>query len=159
MIERKCLNKKISLIHGLPPSKIVEVFAEKSYNFTDSPPQWIVEHDPELVTQYYEFNSSIPPFDDIRVRQAFNYAIDKEKILLNTLKNQGAIGSKGITPNVQLFNKYDFSEIKGYDYNPELAKNYLLKLDILTGKGSQMFGRIKPRWKHIYWLRKKFNIS
>ena len=127
--------KKISLIHGLPPSKIVEVFAEKSYNFTDSPPQWIVEHDPELVTQYYEFNSSIPPFDDIRVRQAFNYAIDKEKILLNTLKNQGAIGSKGITPNVQLFNKYDFSEIKGYDYNPELAKKLFAEAGYPNGKG------------------------
>jgi ABC-type transport system substrate-binding protein len=119
----------------LPPTKIVEVFAEQSYNFTESPPQWIVEHDPELVTQYYEFNSLIPPFNDIRVRKAFNYAIDKEKILLNTLNNQGAVGSKGITPNVQLFNKYDFNKIQGYEFNPELAKKLFTEAGYPNGKG------------------------
>ena len=126
--------KKLSLIHGLPPTKIVEVFAEKSYNFTETPPQWIVEHDPELVTQYYEFNSLIPPFNDIRVRKAFNYAINKDKILRNTLNNQGAVGSKGITPNVQLFNKYDFNKINGYEYNPELAKKLFAEAGYPNGK-------------------------
>ncbi len=127
--------EELSIIHGLPPSKIAEVYAENKNNFNNWPPKWYANHAPELVTQYYEFNSQIPPFNDIRVRKAFNYAINKKKIVEDKLFNQGAVGTKGITPKVQLFNKYDFNKINGYEYNPELAKKLFAEAGYPNGKG------------------------
>ena len=125
---------KLSILHGLPPSKIAEVFAENKANFTNRPPKTFLRSDPELVTQFYEFNSQIAPFNDIRVRKAFNYAINKKKLISNTLNKQGAVGSKGITPDVPLFKKYDFGRIKGYEYDPELARELLAEAGYPNGK-------------------------
>jgi peptide/nickel transport system substrate-binding protein len=128
-------SKDLSIIYGLPPNKIAEVFSENSANFTNRPPKTYVNQEHELVTQYYEFNSSKSPFDNINVRKAFNYAIDKKKIISSTLNGQGALGDKGITPEVMLFKKYDYSRINGYQFDPGKARRLLADAGYPNGKG------------------------
>ena len=37
---------------------------------------------PELANEYYQINTTQPPMDDVRVRKAFNMAIDKVALAL-----------------------------------------------------------------------------
>ena len=41
---------------------------------------------PELSLYYIGFNCTVPPFDDAKVRQAFSYAVDKERLATLTSK-------------------------------------------------------------------------
>ena len=43
---------------------------------------------PNLCTYYYGFNTTKPPFDNVKVRQAFSYAIDRQKLIDTVLKGR-----------------------------------------------------------------------
>ncbi len=73
---------------------------------------------------YYYFiglNHENEIFKDKRVRQALNYAVDKEEIINKVLKGQGRICSGTIYPNSWAYNP----NIKPYPYNPEKALRLL----------------------------------
>ncbi len=53
---------------------------------------------PYMGTYYYEFNVSKPPFNDVRVRKALSYAINREA-LTNYVLGQGQIPSYTLTTN------------------------------------------------------------
>lgn len=127
--------KDVDVLHGLPTTKIAEVVADNIANFKNKPPKTILVREPEMVSQYYEFNLQVPPFDNVKVRQALNYAVNREKLINNVLNGQGTIGNKGITPRIRPFKDYDFESIKGYEYNPELAKKLLAEAGYPNGKG------------------------
>ncbi|MBC8281407.1 MAG: hypothetical protein H8E48_11510 [Chloroflexi bacterium] len=52
---------------------------------------------PQFDVDYFGFNTSEPPFDDIKVRQAFNYAIDRDT-LATTLLQDLVVPAAGILP-------------------------------------------------------------
>lgn len=137
---------KISIINGLPTSRITEMLEGRISDFNAQPPLMVLYNNPLLTTQYYFFNMNEPRFQDVRVRQAFNYAIDRKRLADNVLRNQYyEYGIYGITPPISsVFKGYDFSEIKkyGYDYNPELAKQLLAEAGYPDGKG---FGSVDLR--------------
>ena len=58
---------------------------------------------------------------DVRVRQALNYAVNKEAIASNLLAGKGKAATQGTTPSVLGYN----SAVKGYPYNPAKAKELL----------------------------------
>jgi oligopeptide transport system substrate-binding protein len=128
-------NNEISTIHGLPSTKIAEVVEQNIENFKNDPPKTILERQPELSSQFYEFILNKPPFDNVNVRKAFCYAIDRNKIVKEVLNDQGTPGFYGVTPKIPSFNSYDFSRIKGYDFNPELARQFLADAGYPGGKG------------------------
>ena len=65
-------------------------------------------------------NTSVAPFDDIRVRQAINYAIDKQKVLDIAYGGGEIIGTFMDRGNAYY---KDFADL--YPYNPEKAKSLL----------------------------------
>ena len=81
----------------------------------------LVEAPPSFSTNYIGMNSKEPPFDDPKVRQALNYAIDKEVISRDILAGL-VVPAKGILPPG--FPGYN-PELQGYDYDPELARQLL----------------------------------
>ena len=127
--------KDISFLYGLPTSKIAEVVADNIANFKNKPPQTILIREPEMITQFYEFNAQIPPFDNVKVRKALNYAVNRERLINNILNGQGTIGVKGITPNIKSFGDYNFNAIEGYGYDPELARQLLKEAGYPNGEG------------------------
>jgi len=78
----------------------------------------------EFLNIYYmgfNFSKEDLPFNDRRVRQSLNYAVDNNELIKETESGLGTV-SRGIFPPG--FSVYD-SSIKGYDYNPHKSKELL----------------------------------
>jgi peptide/nickel transport system substrate-binding protein len=69
---------------------------------------------------YVAINHTRPPFDDVKVRQALNYAVDKEAIIQAVLYGKGQVAQSGL-PRMRFWNE----EIEPYPYDPEKAKQLL----------------------------------
>lgn len=140
-------NKEIDLIVGLPSDRITEIFEQKFKDFNAKPAKLVLRDNPLLNTSVYLFNMKDPRFQNPKVRQAFNYAIDKEKIGSKILGHQyNEMGYYGVVPYVSsIFKGYDFAKIKsqGYTYNPEKAKQLLAEAGFPNGKG---FGTLDLRF-------------
>ena len=76
---------------------------------------------PAFNTSYVGMNVNEPPLDDPKVRQALNYAANKEAINMAEL-NDLMVPAMGIIPPG--FPSYN-PDIRGYEYNPEKAKQLL----------------------------------
>jgi len=127
-------NGKIDLINTLPSLRVKDVVEKNIKEFVSHPPKSLLQREPEMLSQYYVFNTQQKPFDNVKVRQAINYAIDKDKLVDNVLQGQ-AIGAAihGITPNT--FTGYDIKNIKGYTLNIDTAKKLLAEAGYPNGKG------------------------
>ncbi|WP_350344629.1 ABC transporter substrate-binding protein [Proteinivorax tanatarense] len=80
----------------------------------------------------------IPEFQDLEVRQAFAYGIDREEILERVGRGAGVVGSMGYLPvDHVMYN----DNVKKYQYDPDKALKLLddknLELDLVIGDGTQ----------------------
>ncbi len=95
----------------VPPPDSVEQLRAQGYNV-------LLKEYPHVIT--YQLNLSKPPLDNVKVRQALNYAMDRDglvQLLNGVAKPAGQYGSSG-----QAY--YDPSW-PGYTYDPEKAKALL----------------------------------
>ncbi len=76
---------------------------------------------PWLSLLYIGFNTQRKPFDDKRVRQAFNYAVNKEAIVQEITKSDALTATGALPPGMP---GYD-ADLQGYSYNPDKAKQLL----------------------------------
>jgi oligopeptide transport system substrate-binding protein len=79
-----------------------------------------LEKQPQVSTNYIAINTTVKPFDNVQVRQALNYAIDKQHII-QLLNGRGTVANQVLPPAMP---GYDQS-YTGYDYNPDKAKTML----------------------------------
>jgi ABC-type transport system substrate-binding protein len=80
----------------------------------------LVKKNITVTTRYLGMNCEMPPFNDVRVRQAFNYAIDKRK--LTPLLNGRAMVARGVLPpSLPGFDP----NLAGYPYDPDKARRLL----------------------------------
>ncbi len=87
---------------------------------------------PAMLTWYFDFNNVKVPFNNADVRRAFNYAIDREKIVRFVLQNSPyAPAVHGLVPPV--FKGYPVESIKGYEFNPAEAKRLLAQAGFPEG--------------------------
>jgi len=77
-------------------------------------------HNVTVTTDYLGMNCQMAPFDDLRVRQAFNYAVNKEK-LLALLNGRGVVARGVLPPGLPGYTP----DVKGYPYDPEKARQLL----------------------------------
>jgi oligopeptide transport system substrate-binding protein len=140
-------NHDIDIITGLPPGRITMMLEGRIKDFNSSPPVFIMRNNPILMTNYYFFDMTDPRFADVKVRQAFNYAVDKEKLGREVLRNQYyELGYYGIVPPIaSTFRGYDFSGVRtaSYGFDPEKARKLLSEAGYPNGKG---FGSITLRY-------------
>jgi len=123
----------IHLIFGLPSESISEMVEAQIADFSSKNPKYFLHRSPELSTQIYEFNINREPFDNVKVRQAFSYAIDREKIISDVLHTEAfGPGICGFTPP-GIFG-YDITEIKGYIFSPDKARKLLAEAGYADGK-------------------------
>lgn len=84
---------------------------------------------PAYATYFYLFNVQKPPFDNVDVRKAFSYAIDKNLITQRITKNGEAIAN-ALSPISEAYKPPQMQE-----YNPQLAREHLAKAGFPGGKG------------------------
>ncbi len=71
--------------------------------------------------KWMEMNVTLPLFDDVRVRQALNYAVDKGHIIDNVYAGQAVALPGPLSP----FNSFVNRALEPYPYDPEKALNLL----------------------------------
>jgi len=78
---------------------------------------------------YIGLNIFEKPFDDVKVRQALNYAIDRQLIIDSLLKGEGKAQASAICPRTF---GYD-PNVEVYEYNPNKAKELLAEAGYPNG--------------------------
>jgi peptide/nickel transport system substrate-binding protein len=126
------IENDIMILYDVTENKVEELFVEFNDKFQTK--KFILDRKAILGTDCYEFNISKPPFNNLNVRKAFSYAINKKGILSNILGGQGQTGNKGVVPIVETFQNYNYDTINGYEYNPKLAKELLAKAGYPNGE-------------------------
>ena len=99
----------------------------------------LVKH-PSLNTEYLgilEDSSNIvvrqSPLRNIKVRQAINYGFDRKKMMLYLRNSVGIPAESGFVPAG--LPSFDTSVVKGYNYNPQKARQLLLDAGYKNGQG------------------------
>ncbi len=83
----------------------------------------------QLSIRYVGFNTQKPPFSDKRVRQAANYAVNKEEIVKYVFFG---VGKPAIGPIPEVLPAFN-GDVKRYEYNPEKAKALLAEAGYPNG--------------------------
>jgi len=87
-----------------------------------------LEKQPQVSTIYIAINTTTAPFDKPEVRQALNYAIDKQRII-QLLNGRGTVANQVLPPLMPGFDK----SYTGYEYNPDKAKALLTQAGFPNG--------------------------
>jgi oligopeptide transport system substrate-binding protein len=102
--------------------------------------KFILNSAPYLNTMYLGMlvDSSLPivkhsPLKILKIRQAINYAIDKQKMIKYLRNSLATPGNAGFIPAGMP--GFDAQKVKGYTYNPEKARELLAEAGFPNGRG------------------------
>jgi len=112
---------------GIPPAKFLEM--KKSPEF-----EGMIVDRQQLETSYVTLNTQVKPFDNVKVRQAVNMAINKDRIV-RIINGRATPASQVLPP---LMPGYD-QNYKGYAYDPEKAKALLAEAGFKDGFSTQIY--------------------
>jgi len=82
-----------------------------------------VESGPQNMVQLMALNNTVEPLNNAKVRQAINYAIDKDIIIRTVADGKGAKLGSNMSPAMKMYYKEGLE--KRYETNPEQAKKLL----------------------------------
>ncbi|UYZ14566.1 ABC transporter substrate-binding protein [Brevibacillus sp. WF146] len=102
----------VDIIRMVPPDMLAQL---------EGNPQLAVTSTPLLRVYYLAFDTRKKPFDDVRVRQAMNYAVDIDTIVKKVLGGKAVRTPAGVNPNHFGFD----AGIQPYPYDPAKAKALL----------------------------------
>ena len=85
-----------------------------------------------FATSYISFDLASPPFDNINVRKALQYAINRDEMTSTVLKDLAIPGKSLLPPGYPGYNEAITSQAV---YDPAKAKDYLAKAGYPDGKG------------------------
>ncbi|MBF0785154.1 ABC transporter substrate-binding protein [Muribacter muris] len=84
---------------------------------------------PGLNIGYLNFNVQKAPFNNVKVRQALSYAVNKQAIIDAVYQGSGQVAKNPIPPTMWSYNE----NTPDYDYNPEKAKALLKEAGFENG--------------------------
>lgn len=113
---------------------------------------------PFLATYFYRFNVTSPPFNDVRIRQAFSMSVDKQRIVDRITRASELPAPTFAPPGVA-----NYTSPEGLSYNPEKARKLLAqagypeghnfpRVNLLYNKGElneQIAIEIQAMWKEV----------
>jgi ABC-type transport system substrate-binding protein len=121
-------NGEVDLVgDGIPPAKFQEVMADPEQAAR-------VVQGGQLHTGYVTLNVTVPPFDDLRVRQAVNMAINKDRIV-QIINGRAVPASQPLPPSMPGYTQ----GYEGYAYDPEGAKALLAEAGFADGFETELY--------------------
>jgi oligopeptide transport system substrate-binding protein len=112
---------------GIPPAQFNEVMSDPANK------DLIIEGE-QLQTGYVTMNVKTPPFDNAKVREAVNMAINKERIT-RIINNRAAPANQPLPPAMPGY----ASDYKGYPHDPEGAKKLLAEAGVGDGFTTELY--------------------
>jgi oligopeptide transport system substrate-binding protein len=112
---------------GIPPAKFQEVMADPAQK------AGVVEGG-QLHTGYITMNTQMAPFDNVKVRQAVNMAINKDRIV-QLINNRAVPANQPLPPSMPGYDK----AFKGYAYDVAKAKALLAEAGHPDGFETELF--------------------
>lgn len=94
------------------PADIARMKQDKSINLMEMP---------GLNVGYLSYNVQKKPLDDVKVRQALTYAVNKDAIIKAVYQGAGVAAKNLIPPTMWGYN----DDVQDYTYDPEKAKALL----------------------------------
>lgn len=123
---------EIDLADGINPSDGATI--------EDNPDLQLFER-PSMNVGYLGLTVTRKPFDNKLVRQAMNYAIDKQTIIDAFFEGRAEIAKGPIPPSVSGYH----DGLEGYEYNPEKAKELLAEAGYPDGFEMELWAMPVPR--------------
>ena len=102
--------------------------------FLDEDLDTTVVHADSVRTIYIGFNTQREPYTDIRVRQAINYAVNKQDIVQFILSGAGRVSDAPIAPGI-----FGYKAAGPYSHNVEKARDLLAKAGYPDGFKAKLF--------------------
>ena len=119
---------EVDIIQALPPELISTLEQTPGIQVLTVPgtqPKWV------------ELNVNAPPFDDVRVRQALNYAVDKE-LIIEAIYGGNAVALPGpLSP----FNNYVNQSLQPYEYSVDKALALLAEAGYADSNGDGLLDK------------------
>ncbi|MEN9659076.1 MAG: hypothetical protein RL571_2541 [Pseudomonadota bacterium] len=101
------------------PQDVLAARADKTLQVIDTP---------AFSTAFIAFNSQHKPFDNVKVRQALNYAFDKKAYLKQVFDGTATAADGPYPPNT-----WSYINVEDYNYNPAKAKQLLAEAGFPNG--------------------------
>ena len=133
----------IQLVHDIGGRSPVQAFEDGDVDLTNVFPfdaTWIAYDDAlgpqlrqgaSLSTSYYGFDTTKPPFDDVRVRQAFAKAVDWRRLVSLVAGPTATVATSMVPTGIPGRSDTDFLP----DYDPDGARELLAEAGYPGGKG------------------------
>ncbi|GKV70562.1 glutathione ABC transporter substrate-binding protein [Sporosarcina sp. NCCP-2716] len=82
-----------------------------------------------LAVEYVGFNTTVAPFNDVKVRKAVSYAIEREAILSGVYNDVGTLANVAMSPKVFGYSK----DVEAYPYDITEAKKLMKEAGLENG--------------------------
>jgi peptide/nickel transport system substrate-binding protein len=119
---------EVDIIQAMPLD-LIQILEEK--------PNVQVKTAPGTQPKWMEMNVNQAPFDDVRVRQALNYAVDKQRIIDEVYDGRAVALPGPLSP----FNSFVDQELEPYAYDPARALDLLADAGWADSDGDGMLDR------------------
>lgn len=124
--------KNLDMVWKLPVEEIPSVLGTMDEAKQGGNVEFELQMVDALSIQFYAFLSTSDVFKDKRVRQAFNYGIDRNKLVEFTLMGEGTPALNGFVPP---YGEYPSSSVVGYDFDLDKARRLMSEAGFPNGRG------------------------
>lgn len=123
---------EIDLADGINPSDAETIEGDENLQLYERP---------SMNVGYLGLTNTREPFDDPKVRQAMNHAIDRQAIVDAFFEGYGEVAKNPMPPVISGYN----DDIEGYEYDPEKAKELLEEAGLGDGFEMELWAMPVPR--------------
>ena len=123
-------NGNLDFIWGVPIEEIQNVMGSLAEAKEGKNRAFNVQSINNLQVDYYGFLLTDSVFNNINLRKALNFALDRQYITTYILNGSALPAASGIIPDMT---GYPSDMVAGYQYDPKLAKKYLRKAGYSSG--------------------------